>query len=98
MAKNKTNTRQSTIMFTDIVGYSKMVEKDETHAIKILNEHNQLIETIIRKNSGKIIKHIGDAVFAEFSSTEDAVNSAIHFQNNFKDRNALCRKDDYIVV
>ena len=85
-------------MFTDIVGYSKMVEKDETHAIKILNEHDQLIETVIRKNNGKIIKHIGDAVFAEFSSTVDAVNSAIHFQNKFKDRNALCRKDDYIVV
>ena len=85
-------------MFTDIVGYSKMVEKDESHAIKILNEHNQLIETVIRKNNGKIIKHIGDAVFAEFSSTVDAVNSAIHFQNKFKDRNALCRKDDYIVV
>ena len=98
MVKNNTNTRQSTIMFTDIAGYSKMVEKDETHAIKILNEHNQLIETVIRKNNGKIIKHIGDAVFAEFSSTVDAVNSAIHFQNKFKDRNALCRKDDYIVV
>ena len=98
MAKNKTNIRQSTIMFTDIVGYSKMVEKDETHAIKILNEHNQLIETVIRKNNGKIIKHIGDAVFAEFPSSVDAVNSAIHFQNKFKDRNALCRKDDCIVV
>jgi len=85
-------------MFTDIVGYSKMVEKDETHAIKILNEHNQLIETVIKQNSGKIIKHIGDAVFAEFSSTEDAVNSAILFQNKFKDRNALCRKEDCIVV
>ena len=98
MVKNKTNTRQSTIMFTDIVGYSKMVEKDETHAIKILNEHDQLIETVIRKNNGKIIKHIGDAVFADFPSTVDAVNSAINFQNQFKDRNALCRKDDCIVV
>ena len=83
MVKNKTNTRQSTIMFTDIVGYSKMVEKDETHAIKILNEHDQLIETVIRKNNGKIIKHIGDAVFAEFPCTVDAVNSAINFQNKF---------------
>ena len=50
------------------------------------------------KNNGKIIKHIGDAVFAEFHCTVDAVNSAINFQNKFKDRNALCRKDDCIVV
>jgi len=85
-------------MFTDIVGYSKMVEKDETHALKILNEHDQLIDTVIRKNNGKIIKHIGDAVFADFPSTVDAVNSAINFQNKFKDRNVLCRKDDCIVV
>ena len=41
MLKSKNITRESTIMFTDIVGYSKMVEKDETHAIKILNEHDQ---------------------------------------------------------
>ena len=59
MLKSKNITRESTIMFTDIVGYSKMVEKDETHAIKILNEHDQLIETVFRKNNGKIIKHIG---------------------------------------
>ena len=72
MLKSTNITRESTIMFTDIVGYSKMVEKDETHAIKILNEHDQLIETVIRKNNGKIIKHIGDAVFAEFPCTVDA--------------------------
>ena len=57
MKSTKSTTRQSTIMFTDIVGYSKMVEKDEAQAMKILSEHNQLIGTIIRKNDGKIIKH-----------------------------------------
>ena len=44
MTNSKSTTRQSTIMFTDIVGYSKMVEKNEKHAIKILNEHDKLIE------------------------------------------------------
>ena len=87
MVSSKIISRKSTIMFTDIVGYSKMVEKDEKHAIKILNEHNQLIVDIISKFDGIVIKHIGDAIFA-----------AIEFQNKFKERNRLCRKADQIIV
>ena len=33
----------SSIMFTDIVGYSRMVARDESHALKLLDEHNTLI-------------------------------------------------------
>ena len=60
-------------MFTDIVGYSKMVEKKETQALQLLEEHNQILTLIIEKNNGKIIKHIGDSIFAEFNSV---LNSA----------------------
>ena len=42
MKSNKSKIRHSTIMFTDIVGYSKMVEKGEEDALFILEEHNQI--------------------------------------------------------
>ena len=48
-------------MFTDIVGYSKMVGRDESHALKLLDEHNTLISKTIEEHNGHIIKFIGDA-------------------------------------
>ena len=30
-------------MFTDIVGYSKMVGKDENHALQLLDKHNKMM-------------------------------------------------------
>ena len=46
----------STIMFTDIVGYSSMISRDETHALNLLSMHDKIIEPIIKDNDGKIIK------------------------------------------
>ena len=43
MTKSKTITSKSTIMFTDIVGYSQMVAKDEKRALELLDEHNNII-------------------------------------------------------
>ena len=73
MKSNKSKIRHSTIMFTDIVGYSKMVEKGEEDALFILEEHNQILTSIIKNNSGKIIKHIGDSIIF--------FNSLLHFIN-----------------
>ena len=55
----------SSIMFTDIVGYSSMMSKDESHSLQLLMEHNRIIEPVILKHSGKIIKYIGDSIFAQ---------------------------------
>ena len=55
-------------MFTDIVAYSKMVEKREKQALQLLEEHNKILTPIIENNNGKIIKHIGDSIFAEFDN------------------------------
>ena len=53
-------------MFTDIVGYSTMINKNQEHALKLLSTHDTIIEPIIIQNGGSIIKKIGDSIFAEF--------------------------------
>ena len=53
------NIYKSTIMFTDIVGYSAMVDKDQNHAMELLSMHDKIIEPIIKENNGRIIKKIG---------------------------------------
>ena len=95
---NTSKQRDVTIMFTDIVGYSAMIGKNESHALKLLDEHNQTIEPTIKSHHGRIIKHIGDAIFAEFDSPTDAVDASIIFQNKFKERNSLSRREDHIQI
>ena len=85
-------------MFTDIVGYSSMMSKDESHSLKLLSEHNRIIEPVILKHSGKIIKYIGDSIFAQFDNPEAAVHSAVEFQFKLKQRNRLSKRRDKIPV
>ena len=75
------------IFATDLVGYSKHMEKDENATLRGLRECNKIIEIIIKKQKGRIFNTGGDSVFAEFSSAVAAVDTAVEFQNQIKDRN-----------
>ena len=65
--------QQYSFFFSDIVGYSKIVERDEKLAFRLLQEHNRIIEKSVTENEGRIVKYIGDSVFAEFKTPESAL-------------------------
>ena len=88
--------KQTAIMFTDIVGYSLLFNNIEDEAYQLLQEHNKLIEPFIHKNSGLIVKYIGDSVFAYFDSCEDCANAAIDIQKALIHRNKLSKVKDKI--
>lgn len=77
-------------MFTDIVGYSSLMNSDESKAMKLLDEHDKIAEDCFDKYNGRLIKKIGDADFIEFSSTLDAVKCAIKIQKVLGERNSSC--------
>ena len=77
----KSKQRNAVVMFTDIVGYSTMVSKNEPHALKLLDEHNKIIIPTIEASNGRVVKLIGDAIFADFTTPLDAINTALLFQN-----------------
>jgi hypothetical protein len=86
------------IMFTDIVGYSRMVSVDERHGLALLERHDELLMPIILKHGGRVLKKIGDAVFAEFTSSVNAVESAIEIQTALKEYNKPKESKDHIVI
>lgn len=68
------------IMFTDIVGYTALMGKDEQRAFDLLNKNRQIQKPIIEEFNGNWIKELGDGVMASFKTVSDAVNAAIKIQ------------------
>ena len=75
------------IMFTDIVGFTKIMGDDETTALSILENQQSLIHPIIEEHKGTIIKKMGDGFLIEFPSTVEAVECAIQMQDSIKSYN-----------
>ena len=91
-------TESRAILFTDIVGYSRMMSSDEKLALSLLSEHDELVGSAIAEASGSVIKNIGDAFFAEFDSPKDALDACTTFQLALQKRNKLKEKKDQIWV
>ena len=79
--------RLTAILFTDINEYSKMMEEDEERTLKLLDEHNKIVDESVEKNNGVRVKRIGDSVMAVFASAVHAVQSAIEIQRTLERRN-----------
>ena len=75
------------IMFTDMVGYSALSQRDEALALELLEEHRQIVREILARFHGSEIKTIGDAFLLQFRSALEAVQCAIEIQRTFAKRN-----------
>lgn len=72
--------RQLALMFTDIVGYSKLMGADEPLTIELLGEYRRILLAKIEDNHGRVVQFIGDAVFACFDTAREAVNAGVAIQ------------------
>jgi class 3 adenylate cyclase len=72
--------RLAAIMYTDIAGFSRMLERDEAGTIELLRRHNRIISDSVETHGGRIIKTVGDAHLVDFSNTLNAVRCAIDIQ------------------
>ena len=77
-------TRQlSAIMFTDIVGYTKIMEQSESSAIKLRQRHREVFESVTTEYEGKIINYYGDGTLSIFKSSVNAVKCAVELQKHY---------------
>ena len=71
------------IMFTDIEGYTALMQKDEEKAIAVRKRHREAFELITQKHNGKILQYYGDGTLSTFNSAIDAVKCGIELQGAF---------------
>ena len=86
------------IMFTDMVGYSALSQRDEKLAQELLEEHREILREIFPRFHGTEIKTIGDAFLVEFGSALEAAQCAIEIQRTLAKRNADIVPDQRIEV
>ena len=81
--------RLAAVLAADMVGYSRLMEADETGTLARLKTHRiELIDPAIAKNRGRIIKTTGDGMLVEFHSVVDAVLCAAEIQRRMAKRNS----------
>jgi len=73
------------IMFTDIVGYTGLMQQDEGKAIIYRNRHREVFDALTGKFGGKILQYYGDGTLSTFSSAIDAVRCGIELQLAFRE-------------
>ena len=64
------------LWFADIAGYSDRAAEDERSALQLIEILQSLSRGTVRRYEGRVVKFMGDAVLAEFPSTDLAVRSA----------------------
>ena len=73
-----------TIVFTDIVGSTELTQRlGDSMAMQMVELHDRLVRDAIDRNSGRVVKHLGDGIMAVFLSADDAVQCASVIQAAF---------------
>src|SRR6185503_17843162 len=98
MSGNTETRKLAAIMFTDMVGYSALSQKNEALALELLNEHRKILRELFASYGGREIEAVGDGFFVECPSALAAAQCAVEIQRALHDRNASQSADRQILV
>ncbi len=79
------NIRQlAAVMFTDMVGYTALMQEDEQKAKKNRDRHRKVLESLVQNHHGIILQYYGDGTLCVFNSAIEAVECATEIQQELQ--------------
>ncbi len=81
---NSKKRRLSAILFTDMVGYTDLMSRDEKLANRLRKRQSQVLNEMHSRHQGEILQYFGDGTLSIFESAVNAVQCAIDIQLNLK--------------
>ena len=72
------------IMFTDIEGFTGLMQNDEAAAVRLLEQHKKIFLQCIEHCKGRVIKYIGDGTLTIFASVLQGIECAVALQQAFQ--------------
>ena len=88
MAKTSLPHHLAALWFADIAGYSARAAQDERGALQLIEILQALSRSTVQRHEGRVVKFFGDAVLAEFPSTEMAVRAAAGLSQQYAEESA----------
>ena len=87
MPAERVQRRLAAIVAVDVVGFSRLMETDETGTLASLKDHRAATEPISAKYGARLVGTAGDGQIWEFSSVVDAVTCSVEVQTLLAERN-----------
>jgi len=81
---DKSTRLLAAIMFTDMVGYTALMQEDEQKAKQNRDRHRKILQESIAEHHGKILQYYGDGTLSIFNSAIEAVDCAIQIQQELQ--------------
>lgn len=72
------------IMFTDIVGYTALMQGDEAAASAVRDRHRSVLEEAVPAHGGELVQYFGDGTLSVFPSAVEAVAAAVQIQRDLQ--------------
>jgi TolB-like protein/class 3 adenylate cyclase/Flp pilus assembly protein TadD len=99
MAEERVRRRLVAILAADVVGYTQLTEEDEAGTLAALKSRRRtILEPLVTRHQGRVVKLLGDGVIIEFGSAVDAVECALELQQAMADANQGVTRDRHIVL
>ena len=86
------------ILAADVVGYTRLMGGDEAGTLRRLTVlREQVLEPLIAKHRGRVVKLMGDGLLVEFASVVDAVDCALDWQEQVSRREAENDEKNHLI-
>ena len=82
---SKEKHKLAAIVFTDLVGFTKIIGRDEQEGLELLQKQRDLFFPIVKSYNGSVLKELGDGLLIMFESSIQAVRASSQIQEAAKE-------------